>query len=285
MKLEKFFNSPVKMTRARVEAYARRALEFKPEAARRADAGAMRTLGTHARPRFMGPSFLGDGEYEKAYYYKAKPNVAVVPVCGGIYHGADPLEEWYFGIVNPSRIDRGIRDAAADPEVGAIILDIDSPGGTTMGTSEICETLREVRQSKPVIAVSEGLMCSAAYEIACGADEIYASSGAYVGCVGVYMAWMDETGFWENMGFGFEVFKGGEHKGIGVPGRALTESDRAMLQAQIDAEYSEFKSAVRAARGEVPEDAVQGQDFKAAAALKQNLIDGVAKFDQVIALI
>ena len=282
--LKNFFNRPVFMEAQYVREFARVAYE-----ARDIDVVKMKTQAesalsargaTHTRPCSAG-TFCG---MERPYYYSPQPGVAVVPVYGAIYAGAEDWQEYFFGVINPARIEKGIRDAAADCSIDTIVLDIDSPGGTVMGTGEVFDTLAQARKEKNVIAVTEGLAASAAYQLACGADEIFASVGALVGSIGTYISWADPTRMFKEWGIDFEVFKAGEHKAIGLPGRELTEADRALLQGEVEAMNTDFKSKVLSRRGKVADAVMQGQLHSARAALDTNLIDGVVRFDDVIAL-
>jgi len=161
-----------------------------------------------------------------------------------------------------------------------ILLDIDSPGGTVYGTSEAATAIAEA--GVPVVAhVDSGLMASAAYWVGSGADRIYATESSEIGSIGVYIPWADQSARYKAAGIEMDLItnKEGIYKGAGYPGTTLSADQRASWQAAVDRIFTDFSTAVRTHRGEVSDDAMQGQTFGAADAVEKNLIDGVATRD------
>lgn len=162
-----------------------------------------------------------------------------------------------------------------DDSIDGVLMDINSAGGTTTGVPEFAEYVREASKRKPVVAYADKLMASAAYWIASPANAIYAARSATVGSIGIYSAWMDESRAMENAGIKMELIKTGKYKGMGMPGTALTQDQRALIQRDVDKVFSWFKGDVLMNRGAVPSEAFEGQTMHAEDAKAMNLIDGV----------
>lgn len=163
-----------------------------------------------------------------------------------------------------------------------IMLHVDSPGGLVSGTPEAAEQI--ANQPVPVFAfIGPGRWAmSAAYYLIAGCDKIYASSSAEAGSIGVYLPWMDQTARYEAAGLKVELIKNkeGDLKGAGFPGTALTDEQRADLQAGVQQIFDDFAAFVRAHRPDgIANDTLRGQSFLAAEAKSRRLIDGVADYD------
>jgi len=102
-----------------------------------------------------------------------------------------------------------VRQTATYEKVDAILLDVDSPGGTAMGTAELAEAVADASQEKFVYAFTGGLMCRAAYWVASQSDAIYASPSARVGSIGVIIPFLDASEAFERAGLKMEVFASG----------------------------------------------------------------------------
>lgn len=124
---------------------------------------------------------------ENAPKVQIRDGVAVVPVHGPIFRRASMFTE-VSGATSVAMLARDFRAALDAPEVSAIVLDIDSPGGEANGINEFAAMVREARGKKPVCAYVGGMAASAAYWIACAADEIVADDTAEVGSIGCVMA-------------------------------------------------------------------------------------------------
>lgn len=186
------------------------------------------------------------------------------------------------GVTSVDVLSRMIRAAADDDRVTGILLDIDSPGGTVTGVPEAAGVVAYAATKKPVVAFSDGMMCSAAYWLAVPADAIFAAPSADVGSIGVYSAVLDQSRAFEIAGLKTELFKTGKYKGMGVPGTPLTDDQRAWLQADVDKVFQWFRGAVTSNRGAVPDEAMQGQTMFAYEAKENGLIDAVGTFEDAL---
>ncbi len=228
-------------------------------------------------------------EYDTMYGKERRPNgvsfsdgVAVFDVGGVIGRKFSSFLN-SSGVTSVDVLSRMVSDAAADDRVSALVLDIDSPGGTVTGVPETANAIARAAARKPVIAYTGGLMASAAYWIGVTADAIFAEPSAEVGSIGVYSAFLDESRAFEMEGLKTELFKTGKYKGMGIPGLPLTDDQRALIQAEVDTVFGWFKGAVRANRGQVSDDLMQGQTLFGEDAKAANLIDRIGTLDEAIA--
>lgn len=199
---------------------------------------------------------------------------AVIPIRGVIGRRLGSFEK-SCGACDTMDIESAIIAAEADSSIDRIILDIDSPGGTVTGVPEAAQVVASAH--KQVVAVTEGMICSAAYWLASGADSIYATKTADVGSIGVYQAWVDSSLNYAMDGYKAEIIKAGKYKAEGYPGTSISPEYRAMLQAEVDQIYGWFTAHVTAQRPQITNATMQGQTFMGEAAANAGLIDGIAE--------
>ena len=205
-----------------------------------------------------------------------RDGIAEIAIRGTLMRRPDALSSWLLGATDTDEILDAVEQAEMDDDVKAVLLDIDSPGGSVAGIPEIADAVAELAKHKSVYAWTGGKMASAAYWIASQADAIYASPSARVGSIGVVIPFLDRSKEMEKAGLRMEVFASGKYKGAGIPGTTLTDEQRAMLQSDVEELFGDFKSAVLARGRKIPEEALQGQLFSARKAQQLNLA-GIAK--------
>jgi signal peptide peptidase SppA len=174
--------------------------------------------------------------------------VAVIPVFG-IITPRPSIYEYYGLATSTQTIGRRVREALADPEVKAVVLDVDSPGGVISGVAELASELRGMRGGKPIVAHADYLVASAAYWIASQADEIVASPSALVGSVGVYSMHVDQSGLLEQMGIKVTLIAEPAQKIEGNPFAPLGEDAEAHMRSIVAQGLAAFRSDVAAGRG------------------------------------
>lgn len=212
--------------------------------------------------------------------------VAVIPIRGVITARPSFLE--MYGLATSALTVTGaLREALAAPEVKAVLLDIDSPGGGTAGVGELADEIRAAREIKPIIAHANHLAASAAYWIAAAASQVEASPSALVGSVGVYIMHLDQSGMLEQMGLKPTFVSAGRHKVDGNPFEPLGDGARADMQAMVDEVYGQFVDAVAAGRGaaaaEVRAGYGEGRVLMALQARKAGMIDVIRPIEQTLA--
>lgn len=198
--------------------------------------------------------------------------VAVIPIQGIIGRGLAPIEK-ALGACDTSEVSEWIEAAASNPEVRAILFDIDSPGGTITGVPELAEQVAALR--KPSASFTAGLAASAAYWIGSRADAFFTTPSASVGGVGAFLPFLDSSAAFTREGLQVEVIRSGPFKGMGLPGTSLSEAHRAHLQQRVDRAHGMFATAVRDKRRFADPDAMQGQVFYGLDALERGLATGV----------
>jgi signal peptide peptidase SppA len=180
-----------------------------------------------------------------------------------------------------------VQRAVDAPGITAVVLDVDSPGGSVFGVEEVATKIRGLRGRKPIVAVANTMMASAAYFIASQADEIVASPSSQVGSIGVIATHTDESVADEKAGIKTTYITAGKYKGDAAPGVPLTESARSTMQGLVDSYYRAFVHAVAKGRG-VPVSAVtegygEGAIVSARDAVKFGMADGLGTLDEVVA--
>lgn len=222
-----------------------------------------------------------DMEDDEADAVTIDNGVGVLPIRGVISRDVSKMERM-SGAVDVNELDHAFDALDKDSAVSAIVLSIDSPGGSVTGVPELAA--RIAKASKPVIAHSGGLMASAAYWIASGAKAIYASPSATVGSIGVYLPLLDSSRAYEMAGLKVDVIKAGGAplKAAGLPGTTLTEAQRENLQASVDYIHGQFTGFIKSRRRHVPDDSMRGQTFFGSQAVSAGLVDSVAGLDRAI---
>jgi signal peptide peptidase SppA len=180
--------------------------------------------------------------------------VAVIPMHGVIAPRMNLMSALSGGATFEG-LSAQLRDAMAlKPK--AIVLDIDSPGGSVTRATEFAAEVRKARTTVPIIAQVNDLAGSAAYWIASQATDIVASPSALVGSIGVFTIYDDISAALERVGIKRDVIAAGKYKAEGVNGGPLSDDARAHRQALVDKAYARFLTDVSLGRG-VSVDAVR----------------------------
>lgn len=212
--------------------------------------------------------------------YRVEGGVAVVEMRGVMGRHLSQLA-MACGGCDVDRVMDALAEADEDPAARAVVLLVDSPGGSVAGVAEAARRVREMR--KFTVAVAPDLCASAAYWIASQADALYVGETACVGSVGVYCALLDSSERYAREGYRVDVFRSGENKGAGIPGTSLTDAQREQLQAEVDSLAAIFKRAVKNARPAVADDLLDGRTLTGEAAVEAGLADAVGNLTDAIA--
>ena len=172
-----------------------------------------------------------------------------------------------------------------DQSIKAIIVRIDSPGGSVAPVQEIYSELKKIE--KPIVASMGGSAASGGYYIACAADTIVANPGTLTGSIGVIMQFTQLKGLYDKVGLGHKVIKSGDFKDTGSPFRELTEQERAVLQSTVDDVYNQFVDTIFEARGDLltRDEVVEladGRIFSGKQALDSKLLDQLGNLPDAI---
>ena len=205
-------------------------------------------------------------------------------------HGAIMSSEggrpWEKGVEQWSRRLRTMADTKG---VKAIVLDINSPGGSVGAVQELHSQILRVRKEKkiPIVALFGDVAASGGYYIAAACDKIVAHPGTLTGSIGVIFSVSNMEGLFGKIGYKMEPIKSGKHKDIGSPARAMTAEERQLLQALIDDAYGQFVKAVAEGRKMTEEQVrplADGRIYSGNQALNSKLVDQLGDSTDAIEL-
>ena len=196
--------------------------------------------------------------------FHAGAHVALLQVRDIIFEDGDRLD--------------AIENLAKDSSVKALVVSINSPGGTVVGGVSLFQALKRLSEKKPVVAVIGDLGTSAAYMTAVGCNHVLANAGSITGSIGVILQTTEVTGLLEKLGISAEAIKSAPLKGQPNPLEHLTPEARAATQALVDDAFDLFMSIV-AERRNMPMERVReladGRVYSGRQAVANGLIDGI----------
>lgn len=204
--------------------------------------------------------------------------VALIRISGTITSGESVGSLFGDSIVGSDTIIRYLDHARRDSSIKAVVLRIDSPGGSAAASEEIYNEIRRVRLSKPVYASMGDVAASGGYYISAACDRIYADKATLTGSIGVIFETPNLAGLMKKLGVDFTVIKSGKYKDIGSPSRAMTPEEKQMLQAMVNDIYNQFVDAVAQGRRMPREKVVSlanGAVFTGSQAVKLGLVDQI----------
>lgn len=222
---------------------------------------------------------------DEAKGYQTKDGIAIINVTDVITKNKT-FFSFFFGGTSSAEVKVVFQNALADPDVKAILLYIDSPGGTVDGTQELADYVYENKGDKPLYAFSDGFIASAAYWIGAAADKIWISSDTVeVGSIGVIATHLDQSKFDEMIGAKVTEITAGRYKRIASSHKPLSEEGKTYLQDQVDHIYSVFVEDLARMRGRSVDQILtmaDGKIFIGQQAVEIGLVDGVATYENVI---
>jgi signal peptide peptidase SppA len=215
--------------------------------------------------------------------YATSGGVAVIEMSGELMKFSSSLSAGTSTVA----VRRKLRAAAADDDVAAIVLRIDSPGGTVSGTQDLADDVAAAAAKKPVYAFIEDLGASAAYWVASQASKVFASNGTtIVGSIGTFAVIEDTSGQAAMEGVKVHVIRAGEFKGGAVSGAPVEQKTLAWWQEMVDALNDQFVRGVAKGRGMTlarVRELADGRAHVGQAALDLGLVDGIQSFDETVA--
>jgi protease IV len=187
------------------------------------------------------------------------------------------------------RFREELQKAAEDSSIRAVVIRINSPGGTVTASDIMFNELDTFKRAArvPVIAVMMDVAASGGYYVALAADTIVAHPTSVTGSIGVIMLTMNAEGLMQKLGVTASAIKSGERKDMGSPLRALSDEERKIFQSVIDGLYGQFVAKVVSAR-KIPLDTARtiadGRIYTAQQALELKLVDRVGYMDDAMAI-
>jgi protease-4 len=205
----------------------------------------------------------------------SKNKIVVIPIYGTIYK-----KEYFAYEKGSDLIVSMIKKYGEDKDVKAIVLDINSPGGSIGAVQEIYSQIKKIKEKykKPFVAHFGDVSASGGYYIACACDKIVANNGSITGSIGVIFSFMQGDELFKKIGIKNNVIKSGKFKDIGSFAREMTKEEREILQAMIDDTYNTFIEVVSQGRN-IPKEKVKeiadGRIFTGKQALSVGLVDKI----------
>lgn len=233
---------------------------------------------------FRGPEPLR----EKRVLGESGPKIAMIEVIGLIQQGERSSA---LGIVRPSLVSRtveALKLAEKDDDVAAVLLRVNSPGGTVSASETLYHELVRWKEKtrRPVIAYFDGLAASGGYYVAMASDEIYAHPTAITGSIGVILSGINVAGLMERFGIEDQTFTSGPFKDTGSPLREMRPDERAHFESLVDDLFERFREVVDDGRPALSTERVSeladGRIFTARQAAELGLVDHIGHLDDAV---
>ncbi len=226
---------------------------------------------------------LEDYAPEKDKEQASSPNrIAVIYANGEIISGEGDDDN-----IGSERISRAIRKARTDDKVKAVVLRVNSPGGSALASDVIWREVLLTKKAKPVIVSMGDLAASGGYYIACAADSIFAQPNTITGSIGVFGIIPNMQKFFnDKLGITFDGVKTGRFADLGTVSRPLTDAEKMIFQQEVNRTYNTFTQKVADGRKKSQSyiDSVgQGRVWSGSEALKIGLVDRLGNIDDAIA--
>ncbi len=190
-------------------------------------------------------------------------------------------------IEDPSYLLDWIERFSKDKRVKAVIVRVNSPGGSVGATQELYSALMRLREKKKVVASLADVAASGGYYVASAAHKVVSNPGTLTGSLGVAMYFTDFEGLMRKVGVRSHVVKSGPYKDIGSPFRGMTEEEKGLLEGVIRDVHEQFLEDVSRARG-IPLEKLRpiadGRVFSGRQALELGLVDQLGGFEEAVKL-
>jgi protease-4 len=215
----------------------------------------------------------------------AAGKIAVIPLSGTIdsQEGSSLLGS----TITPELVREYLGRAERDAAVKAIVLRIDSPGGTVAASQQILNEIEKVSEEKPIVVSIDNMAASGGYYISTGADMIVILPTAQTGSIGVISQIPNIEGLYDKLGIKIQTFKGGRYKDMYRGLRELTPEEEEILQDMVDEYYQHFIQVVADGRGLSTDDVrdlATGQVYSGIEASKLGLVDELGDLDAALNL-
>ncbi|MCD6535801.1 MAG: signal peptide peptidase SppA [Thaumarchaeota archaeon] len=214
-------------------------------------------------------------------------HVALIELSGTISYSESPLAIFSGETLTPSKVENLIKMVEADPSAKAVVLVINSPGGSAAASEEIYNMIKHLSEERVVVAYIAEYGASGGYYISLPSDKIVASPNAFTGSIGAVSIIINYAELMEKLGIKAETFKSGRLKDIGSPWRDMTEEEKQIMQSIIDSIARTFEERVREQRGDKIKDwnsILTARPYLGTEALELGLVDEVGSLSDAINL-
>lgn len=232
-------------------------------------------------------------KHEKDSFFSIKPmlphspfkeeRISIIKLDGII---SDSQGSSFFkDITSSNNVLELITKATKDPTIKAIVLRVNSPGGTVAASQELYKAVIKARKKKPVVITMGDVAASGGYYISSAADAIFANPGTLTGSIGVITSYLNFYDLLNKIGVKGITIKSGEYKDIGNPTRPLTNEERKILQTLLDDTYNQFLQDVAKGRN-MPKEKIanlaKGLIYTGSQAKKIGLVDYLGDYYKAI---
>jgi len=227
------------------------------------------------------------GRYKQEIQNTGEKTIAVVNATGAIEMGNSSYDSWDGFIMGADSVAANLRRAREDDDVAAIILRVDSPGGSVVGSEIIRREVAKAKDVKPVVVSMADTAASGGYWIAMSANKIVAEPGTITGSIGVVFGKVNVAGLYQLLGLSTDHYATSDNATILYEQQNFTPQQRAVIERFIQDSYREFKQGVAEGRGieaEKVEEVAQGRVWTGTQAKERGLVDEFGGMDRALAL-
>lgn len=234
-------------------------------------------VGNHDRVERAGePIYSGSGG-----------SVAIIEINGIIMAGKSSAGFLGGGVTGSETVMAQLRQVSRDPDIKAIVLRINSPGGTPAASQEITDEIERLKKSGVKIVSSMGdVAASGAYWIASASDMIISNPGTITGSIGVLMQTSNYRNLFDKLGIDTNTIKSGAYKDMGSSDRPLTGEEREIFQSMVDDTYNQFVDTVAGNRKIQPDEIqrLNGRVLTGRQALEAGLVDRMGNYCEAVSM-
>jgi protease-4 len=223
----------------------------------------------------------------RGFHFDGRPKLALVYVVGEILPGESQGSPFGGSFAGSETVSEALRNAREDDDVKAVILRVDSPGGSGTASDVIWREVELTKKKKPVVVSMGDVAASGGYYVAMGSDAIVAQPGTITGSIGVFGGKFSMRGLYDKLGLRKELLKRGRHADLFDEYRPWTDEERAHVHRMMAAFYTHF--VTKAAEGrkksyEQIDSVAQGRVWTGEDALAHGLVDRLGGFEVALAL-
>lgn len=212
--------------------------------------------------------------------------IGVIHINGAITGGGSS-DIFFETSANADSIMKQLQDALHNPSIKAVVIRMNTPGGSAAASEEIGREVKRLRDSGKVVVTSMGdLAASGGYWIAATTDHIMASPATLTGSIGVIWQITNLEGLYEKLGMRVETIKSGEHKDMTSPVRERTQEELELIQGLVDDMFEQFVDVVAEGRNMSREEVMEladGRIFSGRMAMELGLVDSLGNYNDAIA--
>jgi protease-4 len=244
--------------------------------------GYLKDITKNLKIKIREPKKLHAGTYSiipaSSLEIRNESNIAVIHINGTIASGGDTDDPLFGNIAGANRVVNNLRNAASSRIIKAIILRIDSPGGSAIASEVMLHAIEEAGDKKPVIASIADYGASGGYLVALGADSIVALNNSLVGSIGVFAGKFNIQGLYEKLGLNSERISRGDNAGLFTITEPWSKQEKSIITKLISDYYDHFLDKVSSSRNlpmETVETLAQGRVWTGSEAQANGLVDHI----------